>query len=296
MDVPADRPDLQRPPRIPGLAGDSRWLDAARPIALNYQRHLLQVGYVDTILGDIVARLRQTGTWDDALVVVTADHGASFRPGYPFRRPRDDSFADIASVPLLIKRPGQRAGSVSRANIETTDILPTITAAVGVALPWEVNGADTLAGAPPARPAKTMFLYDAARQIEGPADLTDQLADAVARKFAIFETGSPFDQPRTGSEYDWLVGEPAAAYATDRPAPFDATLDAAGLVSDVRLDGDFVPAQLTGAVIQRETAGSTAPPSIAIAVNGVVAAVTQPYAFSVSGRTGMWEAIVDPRC
>ena len=101
-------------PQIPGLARDSRWLDAARPIALNYQRHLLQVGYVDTILGDIVARLRQTGIWDDALLVVTADHGASFRPGYPFRRPRDDSFADIASVPLLIKRPGQQAGSVSR--------------------------------------------------------------------------------------------------------------------------------------------------------------------------------------
>ncbi len=281
-------------PQIPGLVRDSRWLDAARPIALNYQRHLLQVGYVDTILGDIVARLRQTGIWDDALVVVTADHGASFRPGYPFRRPRDDSFADIASVPLLIKRPGQQAGSVSRENVETIDILPTIAAVVGAALPWEANGANAL-GAPPARPAKTMFLFDGTRRMEGPADLTDLLAETVARKFAIFESGSPFDQPRSGSAYNELVGEPAAAYATDRRAPFDATLDAAGLLSDVRLDSDFVPAQLTGAVVPRETAGRDEPPPIAVAVNGVVAAVTQPYAFSVSGRTGMWEAIVDPR-
>ncbi len=280
-------------PHVPGLSSNSNWIDDPRPVARNYQRHLLQVGYVDTILGDIVARLRDAGTWDDALVVVVADHGASFRPGHPLRRPRDYSFSDIASVPLLIKLPGQRTGRVKRANVETVDILPTIAGALGAALPWEVDGADALGPPPAERTAKTLFLFDAEREMEGPADLSDQLAEMVARKFAIFEDGSPLDPPGTATGYERLVGEPAAAYASGQPAPFDATLDAVSLLNDVRPDSDFVPAQLTGAVIPPELPASTAP--LAIALNGTVAAVTQPYAFSVSGRIGMWEALVAPR-
>ena len=46
-----------------------------------YQRHLLQVGFTDRLLGRLIARLRETGLWDRALVVVTADHGVSFRVG-----------------------------------------------------------------------------------------------------------------------------------------------------------------------------------------------------------------------
>ena len=36
------------------------------------------------------------------------------------------------------------------------------------------------------------------------------------------------------------------------------------------------------------------PPLLAVALNGVVAAITRPYPFSVSGRDGAWEAIIDP--
>ena len=282
-------------PHVPGLSSNSNWIDDPVPVARNYQRHLLQVGYVDTVLGDIVAQLRDAGTWDDALVVIAADHGAAFRPGHAFRRPQDHSFADVASVPLLIKLPGQRTGRVDRTNVEMTDILPTIAAAMGLTLPWEADGADALGPEPAARTAKTIFLFDAEQRREGPADLSAQLAEAVALKFSIFENGSPFDQPLIPNEYERLVGEPAAAYASGRPARLDVTLDAPNLLSDVRLDGDFVPAQLAGSVAPRETTAPTGPPQLAVAVNGVVAAISQPYAFSVSGRLGMWEALVDPR-
>ena len=282
-------------PHVPGLSRNSNWTPDPRPVARNYQRHLLQVGYVDTILGDIVARLRDTGAWDDALVVVSADHGASFRPGFALRRPEDGTMADVASVPLLVKLPGQRTGGVNRANVEIIDILPTIAGAVGAALPWDADGADILAARPPERPTKQIHLFDAERIEEAPADLSAELADTVARKFAIFENGSPFDPPRTGREYGRLVGEPAAAYASGRRAPFEVTLDAPALLDDVRPDADFVPAQLAGVVVAPETEASTDPPPLAIAVNGVVAAVTRPYTFLVSGRPGMWESIVEPR-
>ena len=53
-----------------------------------HQRHLLQVGFVDTLIGRMVARLRELGIYDRALVIVTADHGASYREGMPRRSAR----------------------------------------------------------------------------------------------------------------------------------------------------------------------------------------------------------------
>ncbi len=47
------------------------------------QRHLAQVGFVDHLIGDLIARLRKVGVYDSALLVVTADHGASFAKGAP---------------------------------------------------------------------------------------------------------------------------------------------------------------------------------------------------------------------
>lgn len=282
-------------PHVPGLSRNSNWTSDPRPVARNYQRHLLQVGYVDTILGEIVARMRETGTWDDALVVVTADHGAGFRPGFALRLPNASTRADVASVPLLVKLPGQRAGAVNRANVETIDILPTIAGAVGAGLPWEADGADVLAVRRPARPVKRMHLFDAERVDELPADLSAELADTVARKFAVFEHGSPFDPPRTGLGFDRLLGQSATTFTSRRRAPFEATLDAPGLLADVRPDADFIPAQLAGIVIMPEADVSTNPPALAIAVNGVVADVTQPYTFRTSGRPALWESIVDPR-
>ena len=45
------------------------------------QRHLLQLAYVDSLIGDLVQELKAQGIYDDALVVLTADHGISFEPG-----------------------------------------------------------------------------------------------------------------------------------------------------------------------------------------------------------------------
>ena len=55
--------------------------------------------------------------------------------------------------------------------------------------------------------------------------------------------------------------------------------------------GDFIPADITGSAAVPDGAP---PPLLAVALNGVVAAITRPYPFSVSGRDGAWEAIVDP--
>ncbi len=57
----------------PGRVGE-RWYDSDLAVQA-WQRHLLQVGYTDRLLGLFLRRLHETGLWDKALIIVTPDHG-----------------------------------------------------------------------------------------------------------------------------------------------------------------------------------------------------------------------------
>ncbi|HEX2368988.1 MAG TPA: sulfatase-like hydrolase/transferase, partial [Acidimicrobiia bacterium] len=68
---------------VPALLPPSEsttWSGDAWLVEQAYQRHLVQVVYVDTVVGELIDRLERNGTYDDALVVVTADHGVAVRP------------------------------------------------------------------------------------------------------------------------------------------------------------------------------------------------------------------------
>ena len=270
-----------------------RWADDPWAAALNLQRYLLQVGYVDTLLGSLVARLRETGIYDDALIVVTADHGASLQAGLSFRRPDASTVVDIAAVPLFVKRPGQRHGEAVDANAEVTDILPTVAAELGAEVPWRTDGASLFDPGRSPRSSKVMFLDRARRRIEAPEDLRAGLLRSVARKFDRFETGNPLDMPTPDDRYGELIGRAASEMLIPDPADFEVVVDSGPLLRDVNPAADFVPAHLTGAVVG--VSDSAPRPVLAIALNGVVAAVTRPYAFPVFGRRDAWETIVDPR-
>ena len=56
----------------------------------------------------------RTGLYDRALVVVTADHGVSFRAGQKRRPLSDANLQDIAYVPLFVKLPHQKRGRIER--------------------------------------------------------------------------------------------------------------------------------------------------------------------------------------
>ena len=78
-----------------------------------HQRHLAQVGFADRLVGDLIARLREVGAYDKALVIITADHGASYREGRSRRRPQPQrqNLSDILQVPILVKLPDIEAQS-----------------------------------------------------------------------------------------------------------------------------------------------------------------------------------------
>jgi len=157
------------------------WVNDPRTVARNEFRYRLQVGFVDRFIGRLLDRLVETNLWDKCLLIVTADHGVSFRPGHSRRLPDGDNLADIASVPLFIKLPGQNEGHIDDRNVESVDILPTIAESLGIELSEPVDGSPVSQAV--RRPRKTLYYEKAMTVIE--PDLPQRRA-AVLRQFERF--------------------------------------------------------------------------------------------------------------
>lgn len=108
-----------------------RWTDAPAHVHQSYYRHTLQTAFTDAVLGRFMAPLKNSGQFDDTLVIVTADHGVAHRR-HLFRRESDRwSYPFTAGVPLFVKLPRQTRGSVVDTPAQTLDIVPTIVGALG---------------------------------------------------------------------------------------------------------------------------------------------------------------------
>lgn len=87
-----------------------------------------EVKYVDEAVGRLVGRLRATGIYDDALIVITSDHGEEFREHGGVAHGHT-LYNEVLHVPLLIKLPkGYRAGETVEGWVSTQRVAPTILA------------------------------------------------------------------------------------------------------------------------------------------------------------------------
>ena len=121
------------------LAGNLQWEKDAN-LREPYQRHLLQTMFADKLLANALNKLKQEDIFNDAIIIVTADHGASFKQGEPFREVNQNNYADIMDVPLLIKYPGQKEAVINATKIQSIDIMPILFDALNESYPWEIDG------------------------------------------------------------------------------------------------------------------------------------------------------------
>lgn len=117
--------------------GHSTWMSRVAEF-----RFAMQAEHTDTLVGELRDKLKLLEMWDDMLVVVTADHGRSFKPGTNARIISLETAGTIAYVPLFIKMPGQTSGLRDTKNLMSYDLLPSIAAALEIELPWPVDGLD----------------------------------------------------------------------------------------------------------------------------------------------------------
>jgi hypothetical protein len=121
-----------------------------------FQCHLLTVGYVDRLVGILIKRLKDVGIYEDSLIIITADHGASFQIGQARRAVRNNNFRDIMLIPLFIKIPHQTRGEINDLNVWTIDVLPTIADVLDTEFPW-MEGLSVLDPAIQKRTSKQFF-------------------------------------------------------------------------------------------------------------------------------------------
>ncbi len=187
------------------------------------QRHLLQLRLADRYLGEILERLRSNGTYDDAVVVVTADHGAGFGDGQLNRALDKNNLIDVAFTPLIVKAPGLAAGRVDDRNAQTIDVLPTVAELLGVKIPWKVDGVSLLG--PPRRDDRKAMVVTPAEHMK-PDDRHryhfrgDPLFRELLSRPAATEPGPAGLRIFRTGDLGLLVGEPASDLADPEPSRF----------------------------------------------------------------------------
>jgi hypothetical protein len=185
------------------------------------QRLLLQAGFVDLQVGRLIERLDELEIYDEAMVIVVADHGVALSGAIADTRlVTPESIGSIGPVPLFIKPPFSEVGQVDDYRAYTVDILPTIADALGFEIPWAVDGTSLLDDE---RPARTDTVTSGvAGDVRWPSDLSGTLARA--REF--FATTTP-DDPWTLS--DAPVG-PTDALVAGLPKADDLVPEAGGVL------------------------------------------------------------------
>ncbi|MGH3092388.1 MAG: sulfatase-like hydrolase/transferase, partial [Gaiellaceae bacterium] len=172
----------------PGMVHE-RWVGDPTLAVQAQQRYLLQLGFADRVLGNVLDRLEGEGLYDDALVVVLADHGVSFRPHGERRRVHAGNLEEIAFVPLFVKAPGQRAGTIVDAHVRTIDLLPTMADILDVPIPWRTDGSSALHVRRGEHPEVVVFTSSGERVTGDPDELVERRHGVLERQLGLFGEG-----------------------------------------------------------------------------------------------------------
>ena len=100
-----------------------------------------EIAYADSALGHLIATLKKSGAYDNAIVVLVGDHGEGL--GEHGEETHGLFLYDSTlHVPLIVKMPHEaQKGLVVDAQARTTDILPTVLGLTNIPIPQELNGA-----------------------------------------------------------------------------------------------------------------------------------------------------------
>ena len=271
---------------IPGLSNQAYNDQGQLDVLL--QRHYLQTGFIDLELQRLWDKLKREGLWDDALVVVAADHGVAFTLGSRQRRRlKPGTAAEIAPIPLLIKAPGQSRGRIDDAYVETIDILPTIFDVLDLDPNVEFDGKSEFSDEVQDRDELRFLIRNTFKELRVPADEFERDRQAVVdRHLGLFGTGRDGPERLYGiGPNPELIGRPASE--AGKKLPVD--LSFASEYRNVRPASGFVPTHVTGTV----RGGGDAKRNIAVAVNGTIVAVGNTFTLA-AGTEGEIVSVMVP--
>jgi len=123
-------------PFVPDLPGG----EEPRSLRRLSQLYDAEIRYMDTELGRLFDELARRGLYEDAWILVTADHGEVL--GEAGRMGHGDTLMEVEiRVPLLVKYPaGQGPIGRSSEQVLITDVLPTLLGRLGIPVPAGLQG------------------------------------------------------------------------------------------------------------------------------------------------------------
>jgi hypothetical protein len=260
---------------IPGMNGPTGFHESFLTDH-NHQRFLLQLGWADHELGRMFRRMVANGTFDQALIVITADHGFAFEVGVKDRRTVTPSNIDeIAPVPMFVKAPGQRRGRTSAAYARTIDLVPTIADVLNFKLPYRADGRSAFSRSAKRRRFVRMIRRDFSGTITVPAHAMERRRRANVRaKLRLFGSGDIRSLYTGIGPNRSLLGRASDDLEPSGPGSVRASIIEAATLRAVRASSALLPTQIGGPV----RGGSPgARRDVAVAVNGRIEAVGRTF-------------------
>ncbi len=253
------------------------WSESPWPALHHYKRYLLQVQFLDRLIGELIARLKASHLFEQSVVAITADHGVAFRPGRTrrFLLPSDlegGQPLDIAHVPLLIKAPFQQQPVIDEAPVSLVGLARRL---------LDLAGADSGAARLPKRTAEQPTMATRfAGEVEIPAEREQWRQDRVAEQANLLgKSNSPM---AIGAQPE-LHGHTASDFRIQN-GESSLEIDNAWIWDRVDLNDNIVPALLDGTLVPiSPTRVLPSELTVAIALNGVIEATVQAHASTRAG-------------
>ncbi len=264
---------------IPGLIDGTKenWRDDWTPPLMAFQRYILQTQFLDHLIGELIKRLKNEEMYENSLLIIVSDHGASYVKGEPRRRLNDKNYPEIMATPLLIKPPGWKTGLISDCNSESIDIAPTILDILGVEPYWKPEGSSLLSESRPNRKTKTIRTEDQRiKSITVSSDFKDRFK-AVQSKRSIIDVRRGYPYVSLAPYHKDLIGKSITKFNT-RPSIFKGLIYVKEKIELSDSGNMEFPLVIAGEV---HTAGSLSPPfDVAVCVNQRIWAITKTFEIS----------------
>jgi arylsulfatase A len=188
------------------------------------------VAYMDKLVGSLVDHLDGLGIRERTLLLFLGDNGTgrgmkSMIAGREVTGGKGTTTARGMHVPLVANWPGTiPAGQVSSDLVDSTDFLPTLLDAAGVAFPptLDLDGRSFLPQLKGERgnPRQWIYSWYSPRQNQN----TKVTEFVFSQSFKLYRTGELFDLRTDSDEKTPLAGEPLSAEAAAAAAEFQAVL------------------------------------------------------------------------
>lgn len=256
-----------------GLIGD-KWDKNEWLIKQYYQKHLLQVVFTDNLLGEFLKKLKTLNIYDESLIILTADHGVSFRPNDERRSLTSSNFQEIVSVPLFIKTSSQDTGGVSNIHAQTIDIIPTIFDGIELSKKFSFEGKSLLDN----RNEETgrIIYYDGAKKSDLINEITlyDNLNQFLNQKYTNLETNSSdFNKIYKIGNFPEIYGLRTESFYFGNNLDMTVSIDNEFLYEKVNILNYFIPSLVSGYINSENDIWNDI--TLAISINGVIGATTQ---------------------